>query len=477
MSAAVYCRLSADRSGLSEAVEIQEQECQAWALDIEVEVAGVFVDNDISASRYSTKPRPGYGALVDAIQGGAVDTVIVTEMTRLYRRLEELLQLIKLAETTALRRIVVTDGTGYNLSTGEGIFNAVSAVNTAMLESRKISDRVKRRKRTSAMEGKTSGGSRPYGYEQDAVTVRDDEAAVLRECVRRVIGGERVTVITRDLNERGVPTAQGAKWRVENLKRLLESKRYIGIRTHNGAEYPAVWPSIITNEEHELLRLTYKDRTNAPIRPKGKRSYLLTGFAYCGNCGNTMSGNSQSYVDKRPSTRRYKCRKLDNHGLPEGCGKVFRSAEPLERWVAEAILYRLDTLDLAQVLSGHDEAPATALLMDRYEVQRGRLDELVGDYATGLLTRQQFIQAKALAERALDATRTEMSQVQRRRTLIALPETGQVTQAWKQAGLDWRRQLVGLLVERVVVLPGHPGGHYWQGFRFQPKHLEIVWRA
>ena len=42
-------------------------------------------------------------------------------MTRLYRRLEELLEVIKLAETTALRRIEATDDMSYDLSTGEGV--------------------------------------------------------------------------------------------------------------------------------------------------------------------------------------------------------------------------------------------------------------------------------------------------------------------------------------------------------------------
>src|SRR3712207_9143163 len=60
-------------------------------------------DDDLSASRYSTKPRPGYAALLADITADRVEVIVVTEMTRLYRRLEELLELIRLAETTALR--------------------------------------------------------------------------------------------------------------------------------------------------------------------------------------------------------------------------------------------------------------------------------------------------------------------------------------------------------------------------------------
>lgn len=474
MRAAVYARLSRDRAGLSEAVEIQEQECRAYAPEVAAEVVAVFVDNDVSASRYSTKPRPGYFGLLDAIRAGDVDTVIVTEMTRLYRRLEELLVLIKLSETTSLRKIAVTDGGGYNLSTGEGIFNAVSAVNTAMLESRKISDRVKRRKRASAEQGRNSGGGRAYGFEVDGITVVDYEAALLRDCVRRVIAGDRISVITRELNERGVTTMNGNRWIVANLRRLLLNKRYVGIRVHNDAEYPAIWPSIFSEEEQELVRLAYRQSASLPARPKGVRSYLLTGFVFCGVCDRPLVGNA--HTRDGVSQRRYKCRSVDNHGLQDGCGKVYRVAEPLELFVAEDVLYRLDTTDLAVLLSQQDNAPNVSALMERFDKQKKLLDGLVDDMATGLLSKEQFARAKITAETALERLRTEMFAAQQRRTLMALP-TSPMREAWENGSLDWRRQILSLLVNRVVVEPGHPGGRFWHGYRFDERKVSIVWRG
>jgi site-specific DNA recombinase len=143
--AAIYARLSKDRSGLSVNVGIQEAEAREYAAEHGHEVVAVHSDNDLSASRYSSKPRPGYETLWRAIESGSVEAVIVTEMTRLYRRLEELLDLIHLAERTNLKSIETTDGVGYRLNTGEGIHAAVAAINNAVLESRKISDRQPRR--------------------------------------------------------------------------------------------------------------------------------------------------------------------------------------------------------------------------------------------------------------------------------------------------------------------------------------------
>jgi len=93
MRTAIYARLSEDEAGEGENVEIQKAECADHAAEKDApwEVVGMFEDNDISASRYSTKPRPGYLALLASIRAGAVEAVLVTEMPRLYRRLEELL--------------------------------------------------------------------------------------------------------------------------------------------------------------------------------------------------------------------------------------------------------------------------------------------------------------------------------------------------------------------------------------------------
>jgi site-specific DNA recombinase len=117
---ALYARLSKDRSGLSENVQIQLREGEEYVEDNGGSVSLRFKDDDKGASKYSTKPRPDFERLIAAIERGEVEVIVVTEMTRLYRRMEQLLDLIKMAERTKLRGIWTTDGIGYDLSTPEG---------------------------------------------------------------------------------------------------------------------------------------------------------------------------------------------------------------------------------------------------------------------------------------------------------------------------------------------------------------------
>lgn len=175
--------------------------------------------------------------------------------------------------------------------------------------------------------------------------------------------------------------------------------------------------------------------------------------------------------------RRYRCRKYDNYSQIVGCGKLFRGADPLEAWITEAALYRFDSPEINLALAEPEEADKTDELVRAYQEARDNLDQMVADYASRLLTREQFALAKQVAERQVEAARDALGAYQRRKVSIQLPEPGMMREVWATAGLDWQHQVIRLLVEKIVVLPGHPGGHLWRGYRFDPQYVRVVWRV
>jgi DNA invertase Pin-like site-specific DNA recombinase len=71
----------------------------------------LFVDNDISASRFGRKkPRPAYQSMLAAIREGRCGMVVVFKLDRLYRQPRELEDLIDLAEHGQLRVETVSAG-------------------------------------------------------------------------------------------------------------------------------------------------------------------------------------------------------------------------------------------------------------------------------------------------------------------------------------------------------------------------------
>jgi site-specific DNA recombinase len=74
-AAAIYARISQDRTGEALGTRRQVADCQAEAERRGWPVAEVYVDDDISA--YSGKHRPAYARMLDDIRDGRIDAVIV----------------------------------------------------------------------------------------------------------------------------------------------------------------------------------------------------------------------------------------------------------------------------------------------------------------------------------------------------------------------------------------------------------------
>lgn len=498
---ALYARLSKDRAGLSENVQIQLRECEDFVEDSDGTVSLRFNDDDISASKYSTKPRPDYDRLIAAVDRGDVEIIVVTEMTRLYRRLEELLELIKMAERTKLRAIWTTDGIGYDLGTPEGIHAAIAAVNNAMLESAKVSKRTIRKKNARAVAGKNPGGTRSYCYEgprkdEDGnilnrsrinVELVEHEVAIFKTCVARIITGEYVSTIMYDLNRQGIPAPQGGKWGIGNFKRCLIKMRYVifddsdpeqrGTLLYNGREYRAVWPGIITREQHALMlaRLAEAVRKPESSYRVHRRFYLLSGQIYCGACGCAMVGSAVERSNGY-SQRSYRCRKYDHYRNVIGCGNVYRGADPLEDLVVEAVLAKLEVPEIARALTAQESDDGVSTAVETLATRRQHRTNLVAEYGRGEHDKADYKIMLAAADEAIELAEAEVQKHLSTQAAAQLPTDEALRDVWASASNDWRAEVIKLLVGKIVVLPGHPGSHRYKQWRFNPDRIRIEWK-
>jgi site-specific DNA recombinase len=180
-----YARLSRDRGKKSENIGIQYRENAYFIEEQEWEHGGSRNDDDISASRFSKKVRDGYQALIRDVKnvpdrpGFQVRVaIVVTEMPRLYRRMEELLALLKMAADSKLSGIWTTDGEGYDLSTPEGIHRAIGPVNNAMLESNRATNGNFVRRRPKPLKANTWAVSADTALKGHSKTITATSATV-----------------------------------------------------------------------------------------------------------------------------------------------------------------------------------------------------------------------------------------------------------------------------------------------------------
>ena len=200
---------------------------------------------------------------------------------------------------------------------------------------------------------------------------------MLRAIMARFVAGESVRSLATWLNDHEVPTVTGRPWVTSTLKLILTNPRYAGLRAHRGVVVgPAIWEPIFTEEEHRRVLAKYAEKKNSNRRTPQR--YLLSGMLRCGKCGTRL------YSSARRNSRRYVCMAGPDHG---GCGRLTIVADPLERFLADAVLYRLDSPEMTDALAGRASADerTQALVTTADEIQE-RLDDLALANGQGEIT-------------------------------------------------------------------------------------------
>src|SRR4051812_10059255 len=252
-AAAVYARISSDPEGRALGVTRQLEDCRRLAEQAGWSIAQEYVDNDLSA--YSGKRRPAYQQMLADLADGLRDAVICYHVDRLTRRPVELEHFVATLDTAGVRKVRFVSG-DMDLGTGDGLLIGRIMAAVAANESAAKSRRMRRKWEQNAAQGIPHGGStRPFGYEADRVTVRPDEAQVIRQLVARYLAGESLRSLCTWLTESGVSTVTGREWRSPTLRGLLRSGRIAGLREHLGEVVgPAQWPAIISPADRDRVQ-------------------------------------------------------------------------------------------------------------------------------------------------------------------------------------------------------------------------------
>lgn len=460
--AGIYARISSDREGDGLGVARQVEDCERLAERKGWQVVEQYVDDDVSA--WSGRKRPQYSRSLDDLETGTINGLLVYDLDRLHRQPSELEAFIDMCQRLRLTNVTSVSG-DIDLTTADGQFQARILGAVAKKESDDKSRRIRRKHEELAVNGKVSGGgSRPYGYELDKLTVRPAEAAIVAECAKRLLAGEPVRSIASDLNERGVPSAGGGLWSPQSLTRMLASARISGQREHKGEIVAnAEWPAIITVEETAAIRALLSNparRTN-----RAARRYPLHGLLTCSHCGERLVA--------RPRTggqRRYAC--VKGVGF-SGCGKTYVTAVEVERFVTEAVLIRLDSPQLQEAVERRQRsAPATERWWQEAEAATAQLDELATAYGERLFSMHEWMAAKKPIQERLTAARKQLAKATQTNALTAYVGNGAGLRAeWDALDLSQQHAIVAAVVETVVVGPGRRGYN-----RFDESRLTPVWQ-
>ena len=170
--------------------------CRLRLADLGLPEGEVLVDPGRSAWNPAVK-RPAWDELMDRLGRGVSGGMIVFDLERFTRQPKDGERMIDLAASGLL---VLDSESEYDLRTPNGKKAFRDGINAAAYYSDRLSTRSSRGRKLKAMAGKPNGSQRPFGFEADLVTIREDEAEVIRELTRRFLSGEPQNALVRDLN-------------------------------------------------------------------------------------------------------------------------------------------------------------------------------------------------------------------------------------------------------------------------------------
>jgi hypothetical protein len=359
------------------------------------------------------------------------------------------------------------------------------------IEARKMRRRMRRWHRARAEAGKPSGGTRPFGWAEDRLSLEPSESALVSEAAKDFITGRSINSIVREWQVDDVRTSTGRPWTARSLKVTLSNPRLCGwrriggeiVRDENGQPIVGQWEPIIAPEQWMAVDAIMQARKGKRVSRDGEsgeelpadyreHKYLLTGTL---RCGKPRPDGTPCNARLRVSQQRdcvqhiYTCPPKSNGG----CGGVGRRGDKVDEYITEAVLAKLEERSATQRAPKPWPKAVELSRVDR------KLAALRSQWQQDQISDEFFFATARGLEEQQRALRAERN----RHELVASrvgADLGDVRARWElpveNGGLDMsqKRAYIREALHAVIVLPAGRGN----GSRgtFNPDLLVPVWR-
>lgn len=469
----IYGRASRDPRGGGTSVTSQLERGRNYAAREGVHIVAEIRDDNRSASRGS-KERPGFVQVREYISRSEIDLLILWEVSRSSRDLEEFMGLINACADNSVQ--IVVSGSRYDPRRVDEWLPLVIGGVFAEAEARRIKQRNLDSVKTNAAR-RTPHGRLPYGFRREydpntGVLVRQTpfqedgatltpEAQVLADAVLAILNGVTLRAICRDLNARGVPSPRKPNkrtlaenpdgvvttWNPQSLRQLLLNPTIAGRRIHQGQDIgPAAWDPIVDYGTWLRLRAILTDPARLTISvPRGPEPrHLLSGIAKCGECGATMKAATN--MARLP--RAYTCRH-------EGCMRVTVSAPRVEERVEAALSALFRRPDFRErVVAMHERQEAAAQrepdVASLIAAKEAELDEADVLRKEGVLSLRSYGIETSRIEAEIEELRARQTSTVASPALRRLITAKTFQDGWDAANLMAQREIVRALLDITV---------------------------
>lgn len=504
--AALYARLSREDGDKEESDSISNQKDLLNSYvkgKQDIEVVSVYEDDGYTGVNFQ---RPDFQKMMNEIQVGNINCVIVKDLSRLGRNHIEMGKLLeRFFPFMGVRFIAVNEG--YDSLTPNQTDGLIipfkNLVNDAYCAdtSRKIRSQFEVKRKN----GEYIGPFVAYGYTKDPkdhhrLLIDEDAAQIVQNIFAWKIGGMSLQGIANRLNEKGVPSPlehkkqNGSKyktkfqanpravWTPVAVGRILKNELYAGVLTQGATTTPnykvkrrimrAVQErvrveqseyAIISAEDFALVNTLLRKDTR--VAPGSNTVYLFSGMLYCGDCG-------QNLVRKNvPSSKQKNVYHIcSTYKKGKGCKSHSISEKALYEAVFHMVtLHIRECAKIGEVLAFIGDMPMQQInaqgIQRQIEAKKAEVAKLgrrqvrlFEDYDDGLMNRDEYTNMKAIfsaqadeAEKALELLMQELDNIIHNRT-----ENSRWIEHFKKYHnlQSLTRSAVVELIERIIVYEG-----------------------
>ena len=338
---AVYARVSTQEQA-QEGYSIDEQIdslttfCKArhWA------IAGIYSDPGFSGANLN---RPALQKLLEDIDGGLVDCVLVLKLDRLSRSQKDTLYLFEdIFEKKNVSFVSMNESFDTGTSFGKATVGILSVF--AQLEREQIKERMAMGMLGRAKAGLWHGGGyRPFGYDyaEGELTINPVEGLIVQDVYELFLQHKSLVKIQSIIEEK-----YGRILSHNIIHSILSTPLYKGTISWLGKFYEGQHKPLVDDDTFQRAQSLLCDRArisaSKPLPFQAK--HLLSGFLVCGNCGAKYFSRLNHSTNGKPLSY-YTCYSRAKNKLfatVKSCKNPTYRVELLDRRIIEEILRLTD---------------------------------------------------------------------------------------------------------------------------------------
>jgi DNA invertase Pin-like site-specific DNA recombinase len=310
---AIYTRKSSDE-GLEQdfnSLDAQREACAAYVLSQASEGWKLLPEHyDDGGVSGGTLDRPALQRLLQEVQAGRIDIIVVYKVDRLTRSLLDFSKLVDAFDEAGTSFVSVTQSFNTTTSMGRRTLNML--LSFAQFEREVTAERIRDKIAASKAKGMWMGGTPPLGYRPEgrSLAIVEEHAALVRDIFGRYRRLGNVRHVGGELASEGIKTPPrttgkgqaygGCAFTRGQLYTILKNPVYAGDIPHKGKVYPGNHPPIIERDVWEAVQRQLADNVKGVRATRERNASPLSGLLF------DPDGESLIAVHTAKRTQRYR---------------------------------------------------------------------------------------------------------------------------------------------------------------------------